>query len=952
MVVKEVAKAIANFFGIELKDYNSGIAGIQDYNNAIKDTGSGADKTKKKIKELKRETLSFDQIHNINENKDNSGNNGSGSDGGIGGINQALLDAIKGYDNGMDKVRMKALQIRDAILKWLGFTYDAEKGVWKLGHAYDNLIKSCDNLGKSLKVLSKYSFENLKNLYHNFLKPVAKWTLGQGLPKFVDITANGIMKTDWANLNIKLNNFYKALTPFSIHVGEGLLWFYENVLTPLGSFTIGKVIPEFIQLLATRMKILNNTIDYSKPFINFLWNNFLSPLAKWTGNMALDSLKGINSVLDLISRNKAISTILTLSSGFIALKKNSLLLKNGLISLALKFNILEEVKGKNGKTTKVLAKNYQQLLNTSKKILSPVSNLIRSIKTASKESNQYVDSIQAMILKSGKQENIITKVKKSFDNLKSSLSRTKQDLQGFGNQLSNGIKTWQNTTTGIEKFKTSIIGLTGTVASLYGVSNALKDISESGANFGNVSLGIASSLGSIASGALTGASALSQFGINGAIIGGAIGGITALTTAIVTFSNTASPSINALNESYSNYKTKIDEINATFTTTVENAEKDAEIKLAEISNTRTLISEMETLIDSNGRVKKGNEEKANVILTQLNTALGTELTLEGNVIKNGNEIVNSKKKFIDVVKKSADAIQKETLLQLYQSKYKAAIEAQTEAERKYNKILLETNDKLEEAQELRKTGKISAEEYFKIASTGSTRAKEAEKEYNRTLKNTAPIIDGSSKVFKAYADGTAKDMKTVINNTISVSGKTSETLNKNIKKIATDSKNQLKDIKKEIDNLHKSTKNSTFKLKFSIDTKQASKDYNNLVSRMNKSLGSSSAQKAGLSGKIPTIPVYQSGGFPEDGLFFANHKELVGQFSNGKTAVANNAQIVEGIQSGVFNAMIKALAQSNNNGNGVAHIYVHADKGTIVETAIEGIKDEIIRTGDMPFPVV
>lgn len=72
----------------------------------------------KKAKELKRQILGFDEVHNIDENK---GSN-SDSSGTAGGIDQRLLDAIKGYDNGMDKVRMKATQIRDRIMEWLGFT--------------------------------------------------------------------------------------------------------------------------------------------------------------------------------------------------------------------------------------------------------------------------------------------------------------------------------------------------------------------------------------------------------------------------------------------------------------------------------------------------------------------------------------------------------------------------------------------------------------------------------------------------------------------------------------------------------------------------------------------------------------------------------------------------------------------------------------------------------------
>lgn len=55
------------------------------------------------------------------------------------------------------------------------------------------------------------------------------------------------------------------------------------------------------------------------------------------------------------------------------------------------------------------------------------------------------------------------------------------------------------------------------------------------------------------------------------------------------------------------------------------------------------------------------------------------------------------------------------------------------------------------------------------------------------------------------------------------------------------------------------------------------------------------------------IPKFEVGGFPEDGLFFANHSELVGKFSNGKTAVANNAQIIQGIEDASYRGMARAI---------------------------------------------
>lgn len=63
---------------------------------------------------------------------------------------------------------------------------------------------------------------------------------------------------------------------------------------------------------------------------------------------------------------------------------------------------------------------------------------------------------------------------------------------------------------------------------------------------------------------------------------------------------------------------------------------------------------------------------------------------------------------------------------------------------------------------------------------------------------------------------------------------------------------------------------------------------------------------------------YATGGFPEDGFFYANHSELVGQFSNGQTAVANNEQIIEGIKQGVMEAL-------RESGGGQQDIVINLD---------------------------
>ncbi len=80
-------------------------------------------------------------------------------------------------------------------------------------------------------------------------------------------------------------------------------------------------------------------------------------------------------------------------------------------------------------------------------------------------------------------------------------------------------------------------------------------------------------------------------------------------------------------------------------------------------------------------------------------------------------------------------------------------------------------------------------------------------------------------------------------------------------------------------------------IRYEYEKKKMLEEHEALIEELKKYLSDSGS-----------IPGYAVGGFPEDGLFLANHTELVGKFANGKTAVANNEQIIEGISRGVSSA--------------------------------------------------
>ena len=94
------------------------------------------------------------------------------------------------------------------------------------------------------------------------------------------------------------------------------------------------------------------------------------------------------------------------------------------------------------------------------------------------------------------------------------------------------------------------------------------------------------------------------------------------------------------------------------------------------------------------------------------------------------------------------------------------------------------------------------------------------------------------------------------------------------------------------------------------------------------------------------LPRYSTGGFPEDGLFMANHGELVGEFANGKTAVANNDQITAGIEEAAYRGVSRALAE---RGDSSVTFKVEGDPNGLFKVVKKQSSDYTKRTGRPAF---
>lgn len=108
----------------------------------------------------------------------------------------------------------------------------------------------------------------------------------------------------WDNIDFlpliqSVDSLGASLGLISGDIADGLFWLLENVLEPLGSWTIEEGLPATINFFAEALRVLHEVCVAFQPVFEWLWNNFFEPLASWTGETII---KVINELTSLISR--------------------------------------------------------------------------------------------------------------------------------------------------------------------------------------------------------------------------------------------------------------------------------------------------------------------------------------------------------------------------------------------------------------------------------------------------------------------------------------------------------------------------------------------------------------------------------------------------------------------------------------------------------------------------
>lgn len=414
----------------ETESMDSFGASVGDATEQMDGASGSAGKLYKELKQL----AGFDEMNVLQDNKSSSGGSGGGGGSAGGGVDMSNID----FDFGtFDKVSNKMDEIYQKMLKWAKwFTEDMD---------FQPLVNSINHLGKALIYLRSGMGDWMNGFITNFIKPLATYTINEFLPHFLESTASAIEKIDFNKINTAFNNLWKVLEPFAENVGDGLLWFYDNVLIPLGLWTINDVLPAFLNLLTGALDFLNTMINDLKPAWDWFYQNFLKPLAEFTGGIIVDVINALATALKKIADNKiamtiietifsvaVVSAITTMLAPLIALKGIFDLIGVALKTVEQRFNEVKAV--------------VQPVVDKIKEAFEPVADFFKSVfGTAFDNIKKIFDNIKIIAqFLWDKIKEIFKPVgdwfKQKFDDAKEKIKKVFEPLINFFSQFWDRIK--------------------------------------------------------------------------------------------------------------------------------------------------------------------------------------------------------------------------------------------------------------------------------------------------------------------------------------------------------------------------------------------------------------------------------------------------------------------------------------------------------------------------------
>lgn len=268
-----------------------------------------------------------------------------------------------------------------------------------------------------------------------------------------------------------------------------------------------------------------------------------------------------------------------------------------------------------------------------------------------------------------------------------------------------------------------------------------------------------------------------------------------------------------LTEEEKKNKNSVDKLAESYEKIKDAKEKSVADTQAEFAYYSDLKKELDGIVDKNGKIKKGYEDRAAFIVNELNKAVGTEIEISDNVIKKYQEqkkelnkllaakkaqiILNANEEaYTEAIKNKSKAFSNMSTVQKNYTKTSEELaEAQKYLAECESKLGTETQNNMYEHYNKYHEAEMVVEELTKKYNEQEKTLKKAKKtytDYNIVIENyeglSSAIISGDTKKINS-------SLQNMINNFITAKNGTKETLEKQVKNM----KKNYKDLQKAVD---------------------------------------------------------------------------------------------------------------------------------------------------------
>lgn len=218
-----------------------------------------------------------------------------------------------GASTSLDKTAASAGKVSTSLNKATGASNKLNKSTKKVGDTAKKTAK---------KISGLMGFDQINKLTETKGTSGSKGNTGSGtgtggasagsadmgsLPDGEDEKATKLGK-GYDKLRKAIDKLRVAFSAFSKVATGAFKWIWKNMLVPLGKWTMQKLAPKLIELLAAALNVLTAVCKALQPLWQWAWDHLFKPLANFVGDAIIGFLdllvKGLNGLAKWISKHQ------------------------------------------------------------------------------------------------------------------------------------------------------------------------------------------------------------------------------------------------------------------------------------------------------------------------------------------------------------------------------------------------------------------------------------------------------------------------------------------------------------------------------------------------------------------------------------------------------------------------------------------------------------------------